>query len=248
MSPDTRRNIKIARTAMTIVPAASTRRVIRLIAGAIVVGPFVGTIVAIALAVAYGVSGLSMLIFGFAYTLTTLRGDPGIPSPLCPPVLSCRVFGRCRLPSSLLDLWPCKVPLLYWVSTHRRHHQFSNGPTIRTSHMNGVSPLSWWDGLWHSHIGWMFAGEVTNWIVSPDIIRSSLVFATQLRYIGLGRLGSGLARFRRRCRHAELVRRSGRFSLGRASSSASCASWGWGGRIYKPHARPPSVHHTRSQR
>ena len=42
---------------------------------------------------------------------------------------------------------------LFWVATHRIHHQFSDKPG---------DPHSPRDGTWWSHIGWMLVGEVTH--------------------------------------------------------------------------------------
>src|SRR5262249_28281184 len=51
-------------------------------------------------------------------------------------------------------------PLLQWVATHRRHHQHSDrsqDPHSPHHHARGAHGL--FSGMWHSHIGWMFAPD-----------------------------------------------------------------------------------------
>lgn len=50
-------------------------------------------------------------------------------------------------------------PLFFWVSTHRRHHQYSDvdgDPHSPHEHGEGASGLI--KGFWHAHMGWMFRG------------------------------------------------------------------------------------------
>lgn len=54
-------------------------------------------------------------------------------------------------------------PLLKWVATHRRHHQHSDTPDDPHSPVHGGRGA--WGilrGVWHAHIGWMFAGDPPN--------------------------------------------------------------------------------------
>src|SRR5262249_8573974 len=76
-------------------------------------------------------------------------------------------------------------PLLYWVATHRRHHQFSDGPgDPHSPHVMGVRPLRGGVGLWHGHVGWMFGREVTNaGRFAPDILRDRRIFTLQRYYL-----------------------------------------------------------------
>jgi stearoyl-CoA desaturase (Delta-9 desaturase) len=51
-------------------------------------------------------------------------------------------------------------PLLEWVALHRRHHQHSDDaedPHSPHHHGNGVWGIV--RGLWHAHLGWMFAAK-----------------------------------------------------------------------------------------
>ena len=55
------------------------------------------------------------------------------------------VLGSCALQGSLVD----------WVTTHRRHHQYSDRPGDPHSPV-APTPRSRWGGLLHAHVGWLF--------------------------------------------------------------------------------------------
>ena len=49
-------------------------------------------------------------------------------------------------------------PLMQWVALHRRHHQYSDDEEDPHSpHHQGQGYWGVLRGLWHSHVGWMFA-------------------------------------------------------------------------------------------
>jgi stearoyl-CoA desaturase (Delta-9 desaturase) len=51
-------------------------------------------------------------------------------------------------------------PLLKWVATHRRHHQHSDDHgDPHSPHTHGESVIGFFKGLWHAHLGWIFAPE-----------------------------------------------------------------------------------------
>ena len=51
-------------------------------------------------------------------------------------------------------------PLLDWVALHRRHHQHSDAPDDPHSpHHQGRGVLGLLRGLWHAHVGWIFAAR-----------------------------------------------------------------------------------------
>lgn len=53
--------------------------------------------------------------------------------------------------------------ILKWVSTHRCHHQHSDGDADPHSpHHFGAGGWNLLRGLWHAHIGWMFRGDPVN--------------------------------------------------------------------------------------
>ncbi|MDG1899002.1 MAG: acyl-CoA desaturase, partial [Phycisphaerales bacterium] len=52
-------------------------------------------------------------------------------------------------------------PVLRWVATHRRHHQYSDQESDPHSpHGHGTGLWSTMRGIWHSHVGWLFEPEI----------------------------------------------------------------------------------------
>lgn len=51
-------------------------------------------------------------------------------------------------------------PLLKWVATHRRHHQYSDqAEDPHSPNQHGGGAWSVIRGVWHAHIGWMFQAD-----------------------------------------------------------------------------------------
>jgi stearoyl-CoA desaturase (delta-9 desaturase) len=175
--------------AIAVQPAPSAVRTLKLIAGATVVGPFVGTVLAIGLAFAYGVSATALVLFAVMVTLSSLGISIGFH----------RMFAHRGLQTSrpmrillvILGSMAMQGSLLYWVATHRRHHQFSDTELDPHSpHFKGEHQLGYWGGLWHGHIGWMFASEVSNAArFYPDMLRDKEIFRLQQRYLTWAVLG-----------------------------------------------------------
>jgi len=59
---------------------------------------------------------------------------------------------------AILGSMAVQGPLLQWVALHRRHHQHSDEPEDPHSpHHQGSGVWGVLHGLWHAHLGWMFA-------------------------------------------------------------------------------------------
>jgi stearoyl-CoA desaturase (delta-9 desaturase) len=65
-------------------------------------------------------------------------------------------------------------PVLKWVATHRRHHQYSDRPDDpHTPYHHGHGVLGLIRGAWHAHIGWFFKPDpedMTRYV--PDLMKS----------------------------------------------------------------------------
>ena len=177
--------------AIAVAPAASAVRTLKLIAGGTVVGPFLGTLLALGLALRYGVSGTALWLFAVMFPLTALGISVGFHRMFAHRAfLTSQVM---RIALLVLGSMAMQGSLLYWIATHRRHHQFSDTPDDPHSpHYSGPRQLGYWGGLWHGHIAWMFASEVSNAArFCPDILRDQQIFRLQKRYLlwaGLGLL------------------------------------------------------------
>jgi stearoyl-CoA desaturase (delta-9 desaturase) len=75
-------------------------------------------------------------------------------------------------------------PLLRWVAFHRRHHQHSDGHhDPHSPHHYGRGVLSVLRGLWHAHIGWLFASDpanLSNYV--RDLRQSAMLKAVSLLF------------------------------------------------------------------
>lgn len=75
---------------------------------------------------------------------------------------------------AILGSMAVQGPVLKWVATHRRHHQYSDRPEDpHTPHHHGGGVLGTLRGAWHAHIGWFFKPDpedMTRYV--PDLRRS----------------------------------------------------------------------------
>jgi stearoyl-CoA desaturase (delta-9 desaturase) len=71
-----------------------------------------------------------------------------------------------QLVLSVLGSMAVEGPLLQWVAVHRRHHAHSDRPgDPHSPHLHGGGIHGLLRGLWHSHVGWLFAPD------APDLER-----------------------------------------------------------------------------
>src|SRR5215472_10127264 len=72
-------------------------------------------------------------------------------------------------------------PLLFWVSAHRRHHQYSDRPgDPHSPHLPETGPA----GLLHAHVGWMFHHSPEDWVrYVPDLVRDAGAFRMNQHYL-----------------------------------------------------------------
>ncbi|HEV7299571.1 MAG TPA: fatty acid desaturase [Tepidisphaeraceae bacterium] len=74
-------------------------------------------------------------------------------------------------------------PILWWVAMHRRHHQHAdqeNDP--HSPHLHGEGFMGMMKGLWHSHVGWLFAPQPTDLRRYVGDLRRDKVVRTISRY------------------------------------------------------------------
>ncbi|RLU87636.1 fatty acid desaturase [Streptomyces griseocarneus] len=64
-------------------------------------------------------------------------------------------------------------PLMFWVTTHRRHHRFSDRDgDPHSPNLHGRSLRGRLRGLWYAHMPWMLSDETSKWtIFAPDVLR-----------------------------------------------------------------------------
>ena len=82
-----------------------------------------------------------------------------------------------RIVLAILGSMACQGPIVYWVSNHRRHHQYSDEPgDTHSPYFQGDRPLGNLAGLWHSHAGWTFDSDITNtFLFAKDLLRDRVI-------------------------------------------------------------------------
>jgi stearoyl-CoA desaturase (Delta-9 desaturase) len=146
--------------------------------------PLLGSIVAVAIAWRSGISTVDLgLLFGM-YVLTLIGITVGFH----------RHFAHCtfrthtvvRVILAILGSMACQGPLTYWVSNHRRHHQYSDQPgDPHSPFFQEEQSLHGWRKFWHSHVGWMFDHQITNtFLFTKDLMRDPVISqVNQLYYL-----------------------------------------------------------------
>jgi stearoyl-CoA desaturase (delta-9 desaturase) len=142
---------------------------------AIVLLPTLGLLAAIALAFRYGITAVDLALFAGMSVLTQVGISVGYHRHF-----SHRAFQATqpvRVLLAVLGSAAAQGSLVYWVSNHRRHHQYTDRPgDLHSPYIEGERPLGKLEGFWHSHMGWTFDHEITNTVVfAKDIYRDRVI-------------------------------------------------------------------------
>ncbi len=79
---------------------------------------------------------------------------------------SFETYGFIQFLFGILGSMAVQGSLLKWVALHRRHHQYSDQPgDPHSPHLHRQGILGVLGGLWHAHLGWLFAAD------PPDLDR-----------------------------------------------------------------------------
>ncbi len=119
-----------------------------------VIGPLLGTVAALALAVAWGGVSTSAVWLTFAlYVLTALGIEVGYHRLFTHRAFKCAPATRFGL--GVLAAMAGEGPVFFWVATHREHHRFCDKDgDPHSPHPAGFA------AFWHAHIGWLIqAGD-----------------------------------------------------------------------------------------
>lgn len=146
--------------------------------------PSVGTVLAIATIPQLGFGSVQLGLLVSIYTLNVIGITVGFHRHFAHCAFQANTITRIIL--IVLGSMAAQGPLIYWVATHRRHHQYSD--TFGDPHspyLKGEKKLGFFQGLWHSHMGWTFDHEITNtFLFAKDLMRNSLISkVSQLYYL-----------------------------------------------------------------
>jgi stearoyl-CoA desaturase (delta-9 desaturase) len=91
-----------------------------------------------------------------------------------------------RVILAVLGCMTAEEPLFLWIANHRRHHELSDSPgDPHSPHLHGEGILNSLKGIWHSHVGWLFAPrnkDIYRYI--PDLMRDkALAFVDRWHYL-----------------------------------------------------------------
>ncbi|WP_364420313.1 fatty acid desaturase, partial [Moorena sp. SIO3H5] len=142
---------------------------------AINVIPLLGTVAAVAIASQLGIGLVEIGLLLSMYILTLVGISVGFH----------RHFAHCafqtntaiRVILAIFGSMACQGPVIYWVSNHRRHHQYSDRHgDPHSPYCDGDQSLSPIQGLLHAQIGWTFTHEITNtFFFAKDLLRDPLI-------------------------------------------------------------------------
>ena len=132
--------------------------------------PFAGFVIAVATLWGRGISGVDFGIMLVTYILTGLGVTVGYHR-----LLTHRSFDAPRPLRTLLAVlgsMSVEGPVLTWVANHRRHHAYADKEgDPHSPHLDEGEGLGGiLRGLWHAHMGWLFAPEKSSperW--APDL-------------------------------------------------------------------------------
>lgn len=161
----------------------AVRRLQWVIAFGVVVLPLIGVIAASVLLWNRGITWVELTCLAVMYFVCMLGITVG--------------FHRHFAHRSYDTSWPMRIllaifgsmaaqgPILFWVSTHRRHHAFSDkegDPHSPNLHGDGLRGML--HGLWHAHIGWMFTNELSGWAhFGRDVFEDRAIFRIHQQYL-----------------------------------------------------------------
>jgi stearoyl-CoA desaturase (delta-9 desaturase) len=168
------RKESLARAILQLNPrSARAKRVVALVTIGL---PAIGFAIAMYLMLTGQTSVLDYTLFGVFYAIQMFGITIGFHR-----YLAHRAFKTSRWFEGVLMVtgsMALEGPVLFWVSTHRRHHRFSDeegdphSPNLSGSGLSGKLK-----GLWYAHIPWMFSGEESRATVfAPDVIRDRRLY------------------------------------------------------------------------
>lgn len=145
--------------------------------------PFLGSVLAIGLLWRSGIGAVEVGLLVSMYFLSLIGITVGFHRHF-----SHRAFqtnAAIRVMLAILGSMAAQGPIIHWVSSHRRHHQYSDQPgDTHSPHLCEGEKLIWLRGFWHAHVGWMFNSEMTNSaLFAKDLLRDSAIAKVNQLYL-----------------------------------------------------------------
>jgi stearoyl-CoA desaturase (delta-9 desaturase) len=154
----------------------------RRVALAVVIVPFLGLVASIALLWGWGIGWLELGLLAGMYTVGIVGIGVGFHRHFSHGSFQTKPVVRWVL--AIMGSMAAQGPVLYWAAIHRRHHSCSDQPgDPHSPHLHGGGVGGWLRGFWHSHTGWLFHHEITDWgryII--DLLRDPVLFRINRLY------------------------------------------------------------------
>ena len=138
-----------------------------------------------------GVNRLDLAVFGVMYCVTVLGIGMGFHRLIAHRAYQATTFLKTAL--IIAGSMAAQGPVIFWTAVHRRHHSYSDRDgDPHSPHLHGEGAVEILKGLWHSHMGWLFNHELTDWgTYVRDLLHDRLIFKLNRLYflwIALGLL------------------------------------------------------------
>jgi stearoyl-CoA desaturase (delta-9 desaturase) len=158
------------------------RRIERRVTLTTVLIPYVGLAAGIILFWNRGVYAIDLAVFAFMYTATVLGIGMGFHRLIAHRSFQAVPFLKTTL--IILGSMAAQGPVIFWTAIHRRHHSYSDREgDPHSPHLYGKGSTAILHGLWHSHMGWLFNHELTDWgTYVRDLLQDRKIFKLNRLY------------------------------------------------------------------
>ena len=147
-----------------------------------VVIPTIGVALAVLYGGRFGVPAHALLSFGVLYVLTALGITVGYHRLITHRSFQAHSWLRNVL--IVLGSMAAQGPVIFWVVSHRRHHEATDrSGDPHSPHQRNRESLSGVTGFWHAHLGWMLrpeGGDAGRY--ARDLLRDRTVVALSYSY------------------------------------------------------------------
>jgi stearoyl-CoA desaturase (delta-9 desaturase) len=148
------------------------------------IAPPAGAVAAALFTRAYGLGALEICLFAGMYLATGVGITVGFHR--CFAHRSFVTGPRTRALLAVLGSMSAQGPLLYWVSSHRKHHRYADQEgDPHSPNLAGTRTLDRLKAIWHAHVGWAFIPQdVADWEnYAPDVLRDPIGLWVTRRYL-----------------------------------------------------------------
>ena len=128
--------------------------------------PTLGTVLAIVLAVVYGVDATALWLCGIMFVLTNLALEFGFHRNLAHKAVT--TYPVIKYFFAVAGSMAGTGRILFWIANHRRHHIHSDeaddphSPHVKRNAAGDVEEMNLAQGLWHAHYGHVLTGNQVN--------------------------------------------------------------------------------------